>query len=454
MKKIILLLLTACCLLHTAWSQSWHSVGIMCPASVNFLKVYKGFLYADDISFTNPCWNYFGSMAKFNGFYWDTTGMCDRVGAVGDIEEYNGEVYCGCTTVLSGNPWPNNFLPNAQGLAKWNGSQWMAVDSPAPGGGILALKYRNDLYMGGSITTIAGVSCKKIIKYNGSTWNNMQGGIDGGFFPNVYSMAVYNGDLYVAGQFDIAGTVPCNNIARWDGTKWDSVGGGVNAIVWSMLVDTINNYLYVGGNMTSAGGIPVWCIARWDGVKWDSVGIGIVGGIHAMTMLNGDLYVGGNIGSASYSDTVLGKWDGIKWTPIVGLNNGIDALAAYKGNIYAGGPFTHYGDSVNGATLTNGLACYGNTCPQGVGIQEFNVQGLKFKVYPNPARAEINIDVEEKENKEYIAKVYNSVGAKIIEQKFTKQTKISTANFSKGIYQVQVCNKDGKICHTEKVLIE
>ena len=102
----------------------------------------------------------------------------------------------------------------------------------------------------------------------------------------------------------------------------------------------------------------------------------------------------------------------------------------------------------------NYIACYGNTCPQGVGVNELQVLDLKFKVFPNPAREEININVDGEDSKEYMLIIYNSVGARITEQKFSKQTKISTADFSKGIYQVQVCDKDGKVCHTEKVIIE
>lgn len=79
---------------------------------------------------------------------------------------------------------------------------------------------------------------------------------------------------------------------------------------------------------------------------------------------------------------------------------------------------------------------------------------IKFKVFPNPTKAEININVEVEENKEYVVIIYNSAGARIKEQTFSKQTKISTAGFSKGIYQIQVCDKDGKICHTEKIVLE
>jgi hypothetical protein len=87
-------------------------------------------------------------------------------------------------------------------------------------------------------------------------------------------------------------------------------------------------------------------------------------------------------------------------------------------------------------------------------VNNIPASSLKFKVYPNPAKAEININVEGADNKEYIARIYNSIGAKITEQKFSKQTKISTAGFSKGNYQVQVCNSDGKVCYTEKVILQ
>jgi hypothetical protein len=87
------------------------------------------------------------------------------------------------------------------------------------------------------------------------------------------------------------------------------------------------------------------------------------------------------------------------------------------------------------------------------GINTFDNENL-FKVYPNPTSTELKIFIDEKQNKEYVLKIYNSIGNKILERNFSKQTNINTSSFSKGIYQVQICDGNGKYCHTEKVVLQ
>ncbi len=95
------------------------------------------------------------------------------------------------------------------------------------------------------------------------------------------------------------------------------------------------------------------------------------------------------------------------------------------------------------------------------GINEV-LENISINVYPNPASSEINIKAAGNGGKNYIVIIYNSIGSKVTEQKFSGQTKISTTAFSKGIYQVQVCDLtpnpsptgEGSHCHTERVVIQ
>ncbi|MBI4931198.1 MAG: T9SS type A sorting domain-containing protein [Bacteroidetes bacterium] len=446
------------------FAQQWHKLGTgvaYAGVSVECLKEINGDLYVGG-GFATQYGAKGNGIAKYNSSteVWDSVGC--GLGEVLSIESYNGEIYAGGSfAYYLQPPTCNNWPPDSSsaGLAKWNGSYWGPVDTAMWGsspdmGIIYAINFKNDLYMGGSL--FSG-SYMNMARYNGSTWDNMLGGI-GGF--GVLAMTVYKGDLIVAGSFTQAGLgggnwMSANYIARWDGVKWDSLGSnGVNNQISSLTIDTVNDVLYAGGIFTMAGGIPAKQVAKWDGIQWSALPplpAWSLANVHALKMFKGKLYASV---TAFPSDTALLCFDGINWQIIYGPRETITAMEVYNGNLYVGGSF----DKID-TTVVNCIACYGDSCPGTpitvtIGVNNLQTKSLKFKVYPNPAKGEINIEAEGKETKNYITRIYNSVGVKIVEQKFVKQTKISTSDFSKGIYQVQVCDKDGKICYTEKIVLD
>ncbi len=363
---------------------------------------------------------------------------------------YNNELYVGGQGgVYNCNPTTPS-IPGTANIARWDGSNWYAVGGGGPGGveviNAMAV-YNGELYAGGTFFSMGGVSAKKIARWDGTQWKTVGIG-----FPNnetVQCMTVYKGELYVGGNVGLPGGPPPNyyyNLVRWNGTQWDSVGGKIGGgWVTSLSVDSINNILYIGGGITDAGGVPCQSVAKWDSSNLSAPGMGITNGAYAMTMYQGKLIVGGS----TFGYPPLATWDGTYWCAIdSGPNSTVSALTVYNGELYVGGYF----DTVASIPVKSIVKWSGNLCPNSA-VNE-NAQQIKFKVYPNPAKGEINIEVEAKENKNYITRIYNAVGIQVIKQKFTKQIKISTAGFSKGIYQVQVCDKDRKICHTEKVVIE
>jgi PKD repeat protein len=200
-------------------------------------------------------------------------------------------------------------------------------------------EYKEELYAGGTLTSIDGVSVNRIARWDGTTWRDVDGGVTNGIAPRVTSMAVYDSELYVAGDIRRVGSLDVNNIARWNGTEWLTAGNGLGTDGWaaSMTVDTINNFLYVGGGFTTAEGIPVNGIAKWDGERWDSVGKPIAGALD-MTMYRNKLYVGGS--GSGVTDTIVAEWDGKNWKPIYGPNSTVFSLATYQDELYVGGAFS------------------------------------------------------------------------------------------------------------------
>jgi len=381
----------------------------------------------------------------FDGQYFDS--LPGETNGIKDFCIYQDSLVAGGNFLYAGY---DNFpsVNYTHELAYWDGYNWQNTGLWSIDGSIEAVAvYNGELYVGGVFTQINTQPFNRIAKWNGTQWQSVGGGFLGACY--VECMQVFNGELYVGGGVSLPNINPnaYYNCVKWNGTQWDSVGGkfGPNW-VRSMCADTINNKLYIGGGLAYAGTTPVWSVACWDGASLTSPGgFGITNGALAMSMFNNALYVGGT----GFSDTILSKYDGVNWTPIsVSQQATIYSLGVYNGNLYAGGTF----DSIGGIPAQY-IACYGNNCPQGVGIKE-NKKQLEFKIFPNPAKTELNILIQGEAEKSYTVKIYNTLGEKITEQTFNKQLKINTSAFAKGIYQVQVCNAQGNICHTEKLIIQ
>ncbi|MBI4945623.1 MAG: T9SS type A sorting domain-containing protein [Bacteroidetes bacterium] len=449
LKRITLPVLFFLCLSQINTAQTWNALGKcfwgVAGSGFDNMEVYKNKLYISgylDTSCVNP--NNYKRLIIFDGQSFDTLpGGIDA--DVYSLTVYNDTLVLGGGFTYTGtDPWPSTS--NTYGLAKWDGNNWSTGHVFYNDGVINAVAvYKGELYVGGNFTQINGQPFGRIAKWNGSQWTN----VGGSFYGDnaVDCMTVFNNELYVGGHVSLP-NVSNNyyNCVRWNGTKWDSVGGkfGPNWVI-SLCADTINNKLYIGGGITYAGTVPVWSVAQWDGTNLSSPGgFGITDGAYTMAMYNNELYVG----SLAFRDTNFAKYNGNNWIPLkVNHNGGVNALGVYNGNLYAGGSF----DSIGGIAAKN-IACYGSTCPQGVGVQELQVSGLKFKVYPNPAKN--NITIETTEDKKFVVHITNPLGQQIITQSFQKKTEVNVSSFCKGLFLVEVCDEKGVKCHTEKVLVE
>jgi aminopeptidase YwaD len=92
--------------------------------------------------------------------------------------------------------------------------------------------------------------------------------------------------------------------------------------------------------------------------------------------------------------------------------------------------------------------------PNAIGIKEIKEESNSVKVYPNPAKDFLTIDLSEIIDKESIIKIYNSLGQIIFEEKKAESEKIAitTSFLGKGIYFIQI-NEKNKVS-SKKVIIE
>ena len=127
----------------------------------------------------------------------------------------------------------------------------------------------------------------------------------------------------------------------WDG-RFDALGieGEVRAI--AVLEDDV----YVGGQFGTAGKVGAANIARWDGTNWWPVGGGVDGlGVATLAVDGRNLYVGGYFFQAvgASPDTVgVARWDGSSWQALAnGISGAVRALKISGTDLYAGGHFTN-----------------------------------------------------------------------------------------------------------------
>ena len=119
---------------------------------------------------------------------------------------------------------------------------------------------------------------------------------------------------------------------------WGALGSGLSSSVDSLHV--LGGVLYAGGTFHTPGQY----IAQWNGTAWTAVGTGGPGGpVYALAALYGNLYVGGDLGSANPN----WMWDGSTWTMIGGASSSY-AYATFGGKLYASGD---YGGGTGNAML-------------------------------------------------------------------------------------------------------
>jgi hypothetical protein len=181
--------------------------------------------------------------------------------------------------------------------------------------------------------------------------------------------------MYATGNFGSIGGVAASNIARWgrDNTgivRWSALGPGVDTGP-SVLVASDDDgpgprprFLYAGGTFLHAGYVAARNIARWDGSFWQPPGPVLNNRVAALLTADvgqgPSLYIGGRFSAADGLPAVsIARWDGQAFSKPPSLNNHVDALAEFQGQIIAAGKFTLAAPNIRSRTSR------GATVPRG-----------------------------------------------------------------------------------------
>jgi hypothetical protein len=316
-------------------------------------------------------------IVAFDGSTWDSVGSNSEAQSFGCMERINGKLYAGGET-----------------FSAWDGHQW---ENTHTDGRIWSIgSYDGQLLVGGFFEVIGGDSLATIAAFDGQTWHDAFGSqaLFKGKQNLVSAISVFKDELYLAGSIDYLG--PMKEIMKWDGSTWSDVGGGIGGGGMACINDmeVYQGELYVGGYFSETEGCPGNNIARWDGTRWSNVGEGLgLGQVLELYTFEGKLYASGQFYTAGgVPASFIAYWDGASWCSFGGtIDNAISGMAAYHGELFiAGGFWTLDGDSIRGIAKWVG-GNYVDTCvyvPVGVpAIDSGSFVGL----FPNPTHSEFRL---------------------------------------------------------------
>jgi hypothetical protein len=298
------------------------------------------------------------NIASWDGASWHFLGT-GLVGQVSDLIIFNGDLYAA-----------GNFIDSAFqfGLARWLPASniWQAFPGTAFGSAFLRLAvYNNELVLGGPFSSIAGTPARRIAAWNGSTWHALGLGLD----SQPSDLQVHQGELFAS--------IPSFGVSAWNGSAWRALPGlsagalgahdgmllaaanmrvyYLDGAAWQPLGNPFGfsggiaslgehqGQLYAGGDFSFMDqGAPVNNITRWDGSAWRAVAAG-THRTYTLASHGPDLVAGGE---SVTDENCLSRWDGAVWQRFGhGLDYYVSALAAFHGELIAGGVFLRAGDT-------------------------------------------------------------------------------------------------------------
>jgi len=186
------------------------------------------------------------------------------------------------------------------------------------------------LYVGGGFHHIGGVEILGLARWDGTSWEQLGAGINGG----VTDMTIFDDGtgpaLYVVGGFTEAGEQSIRHVARWKDGQWSGLGAAFNQAPEAIAGH--GSRLFVGGQFTELAGEPVERLAAWNGSAWERFTSGPsprTGSAMAYDGARSEVVLfGGDDGPTDKQDTWV--YDGSAWDRVA-----IDGPFARKGHTMA-----------------------------------------------------------------------------------------------------------------------
>jgi hypothetical protein len=213
------------------------------------------------------------------------------------------------------------------------------------------------VYVGGLFSSVAGHESRNVIRWDGSAWQDMGGGVGNGInhpaewlYPeNVHTMIMFNGDLIAGGRFDSVAGQAARALARWDGARWSPLGPvtGNDSVMTIEALAVAGNALYVAATVHDPSNLQDYRILRLDGDHWTEIARPD-SAVRAFAVVGDQLYIAGRFRAISGVHAGgIARYD-IPTGTITEVGGGVDdeafALLADEHGIWVGGHFLFAGN--------------------------------------------------------------------------------------------------------------
>lgn len=262
----------------------------------------------------------------------------------------NGQVTIAWTTVSSATSY-NIYWSTTSGITKANGTQIPDATSPythtGRTNGTTYYYIVTAVNSSGESVESVQASATPMSPTGEGVWSSLGNGLEG----PVNSLAFYNGNLCAASY----------GVYSWDGSTWTDMSNGMLALFGSGDVYALTNFsndFFAGGFFTVLTPDGNWYnnVARFEDGGWTTCGSGtgydgsgMDGSVNYLIEYNGQLYAGGNFGSAGgdplYPQTatfIACFYEG-QWHPVGGVGGGMNDtvtdMVVYNGELIVSGYF-------------------------------------------------------------------------------------------------------------------
>lgn len=270
----------------------------------------------------------FLSVARWDGSTWTPlgAGSANNANGVGRALAFFDDDANGLPSLFVGGQFTAAGAGATHGVAKWNGTSWVALGlGRGVGGDVHAIVEQGPgagapLAVGGSFTTAGSVLANRVALYSdvAQSWQALGVGVD----DTVRALEFHAGALHAGGDFETSGGAVARHVARFDGGSWVQVGGGTDGDVHAL--ETFEGTLVAGGSFQHAGPALAGNVARWNGASWGPLGSGtddVVRALETFEEFPGVtvLFAGGDFTRAGgTSASGVARWDGASWTRVGG----------------------------------------------------------------------------------------------------------------------------------------
>jgi len=438
--KNILLFLFLNVLALGIYAQDWEAVGEGTNEAVKAMIEYNGDLIIGG-AFTLVAGQEANGVARWDGSEWHTMGS-GFAGEVYGFAVYGDWLYaCGFFTTD-----PDN-LYEYEGIARWTGNAWSPVidyDPDSWGAEVYdMLVYNNELYITNH-SMIGFDQYTRVSKFNGIEWTDLPGYFTiGDNQGRIFTLDIYNDQIVAGGWFDAIDGEPVKSVARFSGSGWESMG-----MVSSGANDRVNKLLQVGDDLY-AGGIffdPLsTTLQKYDGENWSLYQMDeewTTWEIMDLMVYENELFASGAFyyydGPALVAAcTVLKEnTDDYFWLDLNFFNSNSDqwigyAMLEYNGDLYLGGDFQFAGTD---DIPKNYIARFNGQIP--TTIKEVQKAEL-LQISPNPSSDLIYLSKDLSQEQNFAIQVYDLAGRLILEQNLVNN-QLDISNLKNGMYQLRI----------------